>query len=91
MLICGANGSGKSAVLQAIQLCLGARARDTGRSASAKTMIRGYREGAPCPVSSAAASVTIWCGCRLQDMIKHPFVLIFLTNKTKWKHLKIPA
>jgi structural maintenance of chromosomes protein 6 len=30
--ISGPNGSGKSAILQALQYCLGARAKDTGRS-----------------------------------------------------------
>ena len=38
--ISGTNGSGKSATLQALQLCLGVRAKDTGRSASHSGLIK---------------------------------------------------
>ena len=36
----GANGSGKSAILAAIQICLGAQARRTGRAKTMKDLIR---------------------------------------------------
>lgn len=39
-VISGTNGSGKSAVLQAIQNCLGVKARDTGRGDSMKDFVR---------------------------------------------------
>jgi hypothetical protein len=51
--ISGENGSGKSATLQCLQVCLGARARDTGRSSSAKELVN-YA------ASSATARVTLW-------------------------------
>ena len=38
--ITGANGSGKSAVVAAIQLCLGANARTTGRASNLASFIR---------------------------------------------------
>jgi structural maintenance of chromosomes protein 6 len=38
--ICGKNGSGKSAILTAIQLCLGGKASATNRGQSLKTFIR---------------------------------------------------
>uniref|UniRef100_A0A061S968 Structural maintenance of chromosomes protein 6-like n=1 Tax=Tetraselmis sp. GSL018 TaxID=582737 RepID=A0A061S968_9CHLO len=38
--ISGTNGSGKSAVLQGIQACLGTRARQTGRSTNLKDFVR---------------------------------------------------
>ncbi len=55
-LISGTNGSGKSAVLQALQVCLGASARSTGRSASLGNFIRtGAHE--------ARVQVTLWNTC----------------------------
>ena len=51
--ISGTNGSGKSAVLQGIQACLGVRASDTGRSNSLNSFIR---EGA----HSALIAVTVY-------------------------------
>mgnify|MGYP000565850637 CR=1 FL=1 len=39
----GANGSGKSAILAAIQICLGAQARKTGRAKTLKDLIRKGR------------------------------------------------
>jgi DNA repair exonuclease SbcCD ATPase subunit len=55
--ICGENGSGKSAVLQALQICLGATARETGRGKNLRELIRtGCDE--------ARLSVTLWnTGC----------------------------
>ena len=38
--ICGKNGSGKSAILTAIQLCLGGKAAATNRGQSLKNFIR---------------------------------------------------
>uniref|UniRef100_A0A7S1SHS8 RecF/RecN/SMC N-terminal domain-containing protein n=1 Tax=Tetraselmis chuii TaxID=63592 RepID=A0A7S1SHS8_9CHLO len=38
--ISGTNGSGKSAVLQGIQACLGVRASDTGRSSSLSSFVK---------------------------------------------------
>lgn len=52
-LISGANGSGKSATLQALQCALGARAARTGRAAAAKGFVR---EGA----AEAIVRVTLW-------------------------------
>ncbi|KAK9811990.1 hypothetical protein WJX73_006757 [Symbiochloris irregularis] len=51
--ISGQNGSGKSAVLQALQFCLGLSARHTGRATSAKQLVR---TGA----SYMKAQVTLW-------------------------------
>eukprot|EP00878_Enallax_costatus_P016132 GHUV01016921.1.p1 GENE.GHUV01016921.1~~GHUV01016921.1.p1 ORF type:complete len:414 (+),score=157.49 GHUV01016921.1:157-1398(+) len=52
-VISGSNGSGKSAVLQAIQSCLGVKAKDTGRGDNMKGFVRtGCHE---CKVQ-----VTIW-------------------------------
>eukprot|EP00878_Enallax_costatus_P044063 GHUV01052231.1.p1 GENE.GHUV01052231.1~~GHUV01052231.1.p1 ORF type:complete len:152 (-),score=27.96 GHUV01052231.1:73-528(-) len=39
-VISGSNGSGKSAVLQAIQSCLGVKAKDTGRGDNMKGFVR---------------------------------------------------
>jgi len=39
-IITGANGSGKSAVANAICLCLGAHARTTGRTSNIQSFIR---------------------------------------------------
>ncbi len=39
-LVSGTNGSGKSAVVQALQACLGASARNTGRATSVAQFIR---------------------------------------------------
>lgn len=51
--VSGANGSGKSASLQALQCCLGVQARKTGRAANFAELIQ---DGAP----SGLVSVTIW-------------------------------
>ncbi|EFN53934.1 hypothetical protein CHLNCDRAFT_58396 [Chlorella variabilis] len=52
-LLTGANGSGKSAVLQALQCCLGARASDTGRYRAMKKFVqRGQAQ--------AVIKVTLW-------------------------------
>lgn len=52
-VVSGTNGSGKSAVLQALQACLGASARETGRG----TNLAGFiRSGAP----DAKVAVTLW-------------------------------
>ncbi|CAL8470455.1 g9997 [Coccomyxa elongata] len=51
--ITGENGSGKSATLQCLQVCLGARARDTGRSTAAKGLINDE-------ASSATARTVLW-------------------------------
>ncbi|KXZ52761.1 hypothetical protein GPECTOR_8g151 [Gonium pectorale] len=52
-LISGQNGSGKSAIMQALMLCLGLTARNTGRGANATSFIR---TGA----NDAKVQVTIW-------------------------------
>ncbi len=44
-IITGANGSGKSAVLQALQVCLGVSARSTGRGVSLSCFVRNGEEG----------------------------------------------
>ena len=44
--VSGANGSGKSAVLQALQCCLGVKAAQTGRSNSYKDFVRTGEEEA---------------------------------------------
>ena len=51
--ICGSNGSGKSASLQAMQCCLGVKARDTGRAAKIDAFIKTG-------CSHASAAVTLW-------------------------------
>ncbi|EIE27067.1 P-loop containing nucleoside triphosphate hydrolase protein [Coccomyxa subellipsoidea C-169] len=51
--ITGENGSGKSATLQCLQVCLGARARDTGRSSAAKDLINDQ-------ASTAVAKTVLW-------------------------------
>ena len=44
--VTGANGSGKSAIVAAIQLCLGASAKTTGRASSARSFVRdGSKNG----------------------------------------------
>lgn len=43
--ITGENGSGKSAIIAAIQICLGASARSTHRGKSIKNLIRHGHEG----------------------------------------------
>ncbi len=58
--ISGTNGSGKSAVLQGMQVCLGASARSTGRSASQANFIRtGAYE--------ARVQITLWNTGRLGE------------------------
>jgi structural maintenance of chromosomes protein 6 len=44
--ICGKNGSGKSAILTAITLCLGGKASSTNRGQSLKTFIKEGKENA---------------------------------------------
>lgn len=39
-VISGTNGSGKSAMLQALQLTMGAKAKDTGRAGAAAQLVR---------------------------------------------------
>ena len=51
--ISGSNGSGKSAALQAMQCCLGVKARATGRATRAEQFIKTG-------CSHAVASVTLW-------------------------------
>ena len=51
--VSGANGSGKSALLQAAQLALGVRASEVGRARSAAGLVRA---GA----ASARVRVTLW-------------------------------
>lgn len=52
-LISGSNGSGKSASLQALQCCLGVKARDTGRATKAEQFIKTG-------CSHAVAAVCLW-------------------------------
>ncbi|GLC37835.1 hypothetical protein PLESTB_001481500 [Pleodorina starrii] len=52
-LVSGANGSGKSAVVQALQVCLGVTARNTGRGTGIADLIRSG-----CPDSKV--QVTLW-------------------------------
>jgi hypothetical protein len=49
--ISGTNGSGKSAVLQALQICLGATARETGRGRNLRELIRTGADAAVLQVS----------------------------------------
>jgi chromosome segregation ATPase len=56
----GDNGSGKSAVLAAIQICLGANARRTHRARNIKEMVR--REGAGSQNGNAKIQVTLLNG-----------------------------
>lgn len=42
-LIYGANGSGKSAIVAALQICLGAKAKDTNRAKKLSDLIRSNR------------------------------------------------
>jgi hypothetical protein len=51
--ISGENGSGKSAVLQCLQVCLGAQARLTGRAKTARELIMTKQ-------SVAVAKVVLW-------------------------------
>ncbi|BDA44494.1 Structural maintenance of chromosomes protein 6 [Coccomyxa sp. Obi] len=51
--ITGENGSGKSATLQCLQVCLGARARETGRAGAARGLINDE-------ASSATARTVLW-------------------------------
>ncbi len=51
--ISGSNGSGKSASLQALQCCLGVKARDTGRATKAEQFIKTG-------CSHAVAAVSLW-------------------------------
>lgn len=53
----GQNGSGKSAILAAIQICLGASARRTNRARNLKDLIR--RDGTSMP-SCAKVRVSVW-------------------------------
>lgn len=48
--VTGANGSGKSAIVAAIQLCLGASAKTTGRGSSARSFIRDGTKNNHCIV-----------------------------------------
>ncbi|KAG2453512.1 hypothetical protein HYH02_001732 [Chlamydomonas schloesseri] len=52
-LVSGQNGSGKSAVIQALQVCLGASARETSRARSLTAFVK---EGC----SEARVRVTLW-------------------------------
>jgi chromosome segregation ATPase len=52
-LVSGQNGSGKSAVIQALQVCLGASARETSRARSFPAFVK---EGC----SEARVHVTLW-------------------------------
>jgi chromosome segregation ATPase len=51
--ITGDNGSGKSAILTALQMCLGGRAADAHRGSNAASLIRHQHQG------SAAITVTL--------------------------------
>jgi hypothetical protein len=46
-LVSGSNGSGKSAIMQGLQACLGVTARNTGRASSMATFIRTGVNPAP--------------------------------------------
>lgn len=52
-LVSGTNGSGKSAVIQAMQVCLGATARETSRARSFAAFVK---EGC----HEARVYVTLW-------------------------------
>lgn len=60
VFISGTNGSGKSAVLNAIQMCLGAQAKSTGRNNKASDFIRTAAAEDEIPPTSAVATVAIW-------------------------------
>ena len=51
-MITGPNGSGKSAVLQAMQFCLGVKARETGRASSNAAYVRKGCDAAMAEVRS---------------------------------------
>lgn len=75
--ISGTNGSGKSALLNAIQLCLGARATDTGRNAKISDFIRTVGESDDRPPTSAVANITIWyLSGRIAMMPETPVTLL---------------
>ena len=57
--ISGENGSGKSAALQCLQVCLGVQARLTGRARTGKELINDN-------ASAATAKVVLWNTVRLQ-------------------------
>ena len=57
--ISGENGSGKSAALQCLQVCLGVQARLTGRARSGKELINDNS-------ATATAKVVLWNMVRLQ-------------------------
>ena len=56
-LVSGENGSGKSAIKQALQVCMGVRASATGRAPSLREFIRTGHDGRP--LSSACVQVTL--------------------------------
>ena len=57
--ISGENGSGKSAALQCLQVCLGVQARLTGRARSGKELINDN-------AATATAKVVLWNTVRPQ-------------------------
>ncbi len=82
--VSGTNGSGKSAVLQGLQCCLGATAKSTGRAASLEHFIRTGAD-------DAKVQVTLW---NTGDDAYMPHVLgetvtierrISRRNNTAWK------
>jgi predicted GTPase len=52
--ISGRNGSGKSAILQALQFCLGVRAKATGRSAGNADYVKKGTDSATASARSAS-------------------------------------
>jgi len=56
--VTGQNGSGKSAILAAIQICLGAGARHTARAANLRALIR--RDGSGAQPTHAKVVVRLW-------------------------------
>lgn len=59
-LVSGTNGSGKSAVMQGLQTCLGVSARSTGRSKSLNQFIRTGADFARVKVRNEASLPECW-------------------------------
>ena len=61
-IVHGQNGTGKSAIMQALQVCLGASARDTGAAASIKNFIKTGKLCAVCAPTPVQSNL-VTCRC----------------------------